>query len=280
MPRRSIDALPLPSARYDVSKLDPELIKFETAADVAKEDRQRSRRARIAKQAGVKRTKRFRRLLRARSKSLASATAMRERRRKVVGAIWELVDAAGLANCSTVTLIPRAWTIPAKDLHATNPRKLIAQARSQLYRCGAKDADGFLIAFLHGEYEPHSDTFVLHLHGVVSCGMRDVVDRFKGRRNYRHLDEEGRKLPIKGVRRSRQALSNMPAPLTYLLQSYWPSRWKGQNAKGQSIRQRDKSRIPEPRHTEVLMWLDRWSLSDITLSIGVTWGNRGARLSH
>ena len=278
MSGRGISSLPKPPAKYRIGKLEKGVVGFETKLEAKNEDAKRIKRCE-GTGAGVLGAPRLARRLREKKASLASARHLRTERDRVLSNVWQVVDQTGYTNASTVTAIPRGWLIPAGQLHKVDPRRLIHQLRAHFYRYGAKAGEGFLIGFLHGEYDPATDKIQIHFHAVVSGRMRSVLDRSRAGWSYRHLDEFGRRLPVKGVRRSLLPLSNMPRPITYLLKSYWPSKWTGKTGSGDRIKQGRPSRIPDPRHTEVLVWLDRWSLEDIKLTIGVRASSRGFRLS-
>jgi hypothetical protein len=193
--------------------------------------------------------------------SLASATNMRQLRINLTGALHDLHDRYPL---QTFTLIPHGWSIPAAELDSFDPIKRLAALRSLLNRAGAGDAQGFLIGFLHGELEPESQVYQLHLHGAVHGEMVDVLDNL--REGLNRSDEIMRRLRI-----SRQRLCHLPHPLTYVLQSYWPCRRIGPvGEEGEINRNRQKQRIPEPFHTQYLLWLDRHRLGDLNLMIGLS----------
>jgi len=68
---------------------------------------------------------------------------------------------------------------------------------------------------------------------------------------------------------TRAPLTNMPAPATYVMQSYWPSRAYFLDADGKERRVRRKRAIPEPYHSKLLLWMDRWEPKDLALLIGL-----------
>ena len=154
--------------------------------------------------------------------------------------------------------------MPAGDLNHFGADGLKAALRSDLNRCGAKDADGFLFAALHGEFEPTEEVYRLHWHLLISGGMIEVVDRLRDRPKYRSRNGDGEAVRQR-VRIGRKSLEQLPRPLTYLLQSWWPSRWIGHVGDGEVKRQRQRTRIPEPHHSENLVWLDQQRIDDLVL---------------
>ncbi|MDB5714182.1 MAG: hypothetical protein JWO15_1579 [Sphingomonadales bacterium] len=206
------------------------------------------------------------------SATLASASYVREPRIKVAGAVWKLHEDNPDVPVATVTLIPRGLKVPSSKLLKVDPRIICNAVKSDLNRAGGKEADGWFIGFIHGENDPGTDTDVPHMHGMVGGGMIDVVDRLRHQPKYASHRPKGSDVgePLcQRVRISRGPLTNLPDPITYILQSYWPARWSGDVGGGSVKRTRRKHRIPEPHHTEVLLWLDQWKLSDLCILVGL-----------
>ncbi len=106
--------------------------------------------------------------------------------------------------------------------------------------------------------------------------MIDVVDRLRNSRNYRSVRKGDELRSVQRVRINR-SLTNLPAPLTYLIKRYWSARWEGVLG-DRAVRQSYPSRIPEPRHSQLLLWLDQWSLKDMCLLMRLEVGSAGLRL--
>ena len=210
------------------------------------------------------------------AESLASSVYMRQLRISVCGNIWELLDSIEASHFNryarAFTIVPKSWEFKASELANVDPTALIKSLRTALYDQGAKDELGWLIAIIHGEFDPIAKVYRLHVHGLAFGGMVQAIDRLRRLPNYqsRSKDTDGR--PNSVYRRvvvNRMPLTNLPQPITYLVQSFWPSRAVIISDDGTRIRQRDKGRIPEPYHSEVLLWLNRWRLTDLTLMIGL-----------
>ena len=173
---------------------------------------------------------------------------------------------------TTFTIIPEQWECTPEELSNVDPRRLLANFRTDLYGKGTAKASGWLFAFIHGEFDPVARVFRLHVHGFATGGMLAVLDRLRKMDNYRSV----RKLPdgewnpvYRRVWIRRKPLINLPSPLTYLVQAFWPSRPIYISKEGKRRRVRDKQRMPEPYHSQVLLWLDRWRLADLTLMVGL-----------
>jgi hypothetical protein len=224
-------------------------------------------------------------LRRRRPRTLASSRYLREVRIRLSAAAQKL-----LLDCrwhpletSTFAVIPRTWEFEPANFDDADARKLLDAFRADLNRCGAKKADGFLICFLHGEFEPEAGIYVLHVHGIVAGGMIGVLDALRRTKNYRcntqgHLTGSSR---VKTrIQISRKLLTDLPYTLIYPLKTYWPSKRIGPVGENKVIkRQRQHHRIAEPYHSQVLLWLDQWSLPDITLLMKVRVGPEGFVIS-
>ena len=289
MSRRSIAELRVPQRRFrpDLAKEDAgKNPRFENQTAARQEDAKRAKNlhksaetAKVASNAALARelAERLECGLAEDSsaQSLASALYMRDLRIRVGGALWKLAEDSCFGAPATFTAIGRGLEIPGRYLSSVDPRAVCAAFRSNLNRAGAKDATGYLAAFLDGEYEPLSDVFRLHFHGLVAGDMRDVLERLRTTRKYASSrDASAGERVVQHIRVSRRVLTNLPDPLTYLLKPFWPCRWEG-DINGIQRRQGYRSRIPEPRHSQLLLWLDRWSLKDMTLLMGLRVGADG-----
>ena len=172
-----------------------------------------------------------------------------------------------------ITLLPKAWEISPTDLQRAEPSKMLGQLRSSLVRAGASESNGFLIGFMHGEYESGRSVIPLHLHGLAGGGLIDVVGRLRQLGGFKKRDRVTR--PV-----MRSMLNDPPRQISYLLKSYWPARRIGPVGDDRDIkRERVTRRIPEPFHTEYLLWLDRYEVGDLALLMGCKWTTDGLVLT-
>ena len=208
---------------------------------------------------------------------LASARYMREQRIRITGAVWQLVAEDPTGKVARFDVIKPSWAFDRKALKKQDGRRLREEFRADLNRAakkvkpgGAAECTGFLFAVLHGEHETQAELFQIHWHLVATGDWVAVVDRLKGMKAYKPTDRVKR--PI----RKRKKLHDLAYALTYLLKSYWPGKWCGKVSGQASKRRRRKhGRIPEPQHSDVLMWLDRWDLEDLCLLMKVSVGKEG-----
>jgi hypothetical protein len=111
--------------------------------------------------------------------------------------------------------------------------------------------------------------------------MRAVVDRLRKRSNFKSARKGSLSEKVyQRWRMTRQPLSDLPEPLTYTVQSFWPERPIFMSKNGEWERQKEKRRIEEPRHTEVLQWLDWWRLRDTCLLMGISVTRDGFRINQ
>lgn len=203
----------------------------------------------------------------------ASSRYMRQFRIRIIGHLWRLVEDEGWQpdGVTAFTVLPLGWEFTPETLDQADPRKLLDRLRGQLKRAGSGDADGFLIASIHGEFEPEEQIYRLHAHGFAAGGMIGVLDDLRPLPAYRPRPSVTVPMQIR-----RKPLDDLPYPLGYPFKSYWPCRRIGPvGDTGTVKRQRGHHRIPEPHHSQVLLWLDRWSVSDMTLLMNLHVGPAG-----
>lgn len=288
MSRLPITALPLPLPLYRPDRAPPcerSGHSFESKAEARAEDLERAARIRTAcwstdapfdRDAALALADNLERSGSGRAEydSLASSVYMGMRRICIGGALWQLVDEHPTWN--TFTVRPRGWLFSAEELARLDPRDLIKRFRAVLDRQRKGDSLGFLTAALHGEFQASKGLYDVHIHGVAELRMLDVVHRLRDLPNYwckRARGDRAARVVI-----GRQQLTNLPYPLIYPFQAFWPKRWRGL-INGVEYRGSTRGRIPEPYHTNLLLWLDRWSLTDITLLMGARVGKSGLSLN-
>lgn len=279
---RPLTSLPGLGDAYRVDRHSPG---FETKGFSKREDAKRARLIRngIGKRGGLFKAKAAKELAKRLSyagrgkrapKSLASSLYMRRQRIRVLGHLWKLVSEQRLNRISRIDLVPRGWVFQPRQLKRVDPGKLLGALKTDLYRCGAAKSDGLAFIVLHGEFDPEAEVYQLHVHGLATGGMIDVIDKLRKRRKYRTGDGVKNRVEI-----SRKKITNLAYRLTYLLKSYWPSR-SIFKVDGERRRVRKTRRAPEPFHTHYLLWLDKHSLNDITLLIHVSAGKDGLVINH
>lgn len=181
-------------------------------------------------------------------------------------------------------MIPRDLEVQPQNLEKWTAAALINRLRSQIKRAEATLAKiggggslkrGWLIGGLHCEFDPTAALYQFHYHLIASDHMIAVLDQMRKQRIYRR--QPGDRVRDR-IRMSRQPLDNLPAPLSYPWQLFWPARARGDGSDdeiGFSQLHRLKRRIDDPYHTQTLLWLDQQRVEDMTLLMGVRVGAGG-----
>jgi hypothetical protein len=263
MPRQNITHLALPDRQYRVD-LDP-TSDFETLAAARNEDHLRAKMLLKYADSPISPSKRRRAIQLAEAlksecahQTMASADYLRTFRIRAVGHLSRICATESVAP-STVTIWGRGMEVHKRDLPKVDPRARGKAFRADLNRAGAKGAEGYIAAFLDAEYNPGTEVYKFHFHCQADGELKAVFDRLRKTRKY------GRP---KDIRISRKPLTNLPKPLTYLIKPFWGSRWEG-CVDGEKRRQAYRSRIKEPEHSELMLWLDRWSPNDASVLVGL-----------
>ena len=180
----------------------------------------------------------------------ASSRYMRRRRRRMIAHILSLIDSLGAPPANIFTLIPD-WLFSPEELRDLQPKRLVGRLRSWLISLGAAQASGILIAILHGEYDCSSHLFHLHVHGLATNDMIDVVEHTRTLR------------PLTSPRSVMLQPLVHPVPqISYILKSFWPAKSGPSGHRGRI------HRIPEPAHSEYLCWLHKHDFSELVLLMG------------
>ncbi len=223
-------------------------------------------------------------------RTMADPLYMHEARRAVGSGVWRLLDQTTIGKTARfVTIIQRDAQYRGNEPIPFDPRRLKGSLQSAMNRCGARDADGFLMLWLEGDYHPLTRNGQAHWHGLVGGGMVGVMERLMETDKF--LSSKASTLrpryrpnlgdPVIDPIRLRGPLFGLPRPILYCLKQRWwarpvdvtaaDGRWSSFEAKA-----RPMPCIPEAYS---LLWRDQHSLSDITLMMGVYVGREGLALS-
>lgn len=278
--------MPKPVARYDIASADW----FESKEKSLVEDRRRSRalNRQAAKHGGAwgKRAKALSRRLDPLQQvgrlplSMASSRYMRKLRRRVTGALLQLIRGAGGATIRRADVVKASWACDVEELSRESLARLKNEFRSDLIRAGANRSKGFIVAIFHTEFDASANLFQHHFHLLVSEEQVDVVDRLRQQRGYASPRRKGAHdgNVATPVRIRREPITNAAYALSYLLKSF-ALEFKREKA-GSGTRKDRKSgrRIREPYHSELLLWLDRQSVGDAVLLLGLRIGKNGFQM--
>lgn len=212
-------------------------------------------------------------------RSLASARRMREHRINIASSLHQLIERSGL-EATTVTLVSTRWTVAASSLPSIDPAALLNGVRSDFVRAGLDLSNGALFMAVDGAFERNRSLYQLHVNGLALGTAINAIEELRTLDKYRRVRScTATTLPIyRPVVVSRSALTNLPSTLAYRLKHDWPCTWLPMD--GSTNRSRNEQRIPEPYHSQWLLWMDRWELSDITLLMGMFVGKDGFTLTN
>lgn len=212
-------------------------------------------------------------------RSRASARRMRQHRIDIASSLHQLIDRSGL-EARTFTLVSSSWTVPASSLPSIDPNDLLNGVRSDFIRASVDLNNGALFMAIDGAFERNRSLYQLHVNGLALGTAIDAIDELRALDKYRRVEScTATTWPIyRPIVVSRQALTNLPSTLAYRLKHYWPCTWLPMD--GSTNRSRSEQRIPEPYHSQWLLWMDRWELGDLTLLMGMFVGNGGFTLTN
>ena len=185
----------------------------------------------------------------------ASKLYMRDQRIRIFGQLWKLINEGDEERVSTFTVVKRDWLKFFSDLDQFDPATLKNAFRTDLYRCGAAGASGWLFCAWDCEFHPALQCYQPHIHGVAAGGMIDVLDTLRDKRGYKAWDNSA---TVPGcatpVRISRQTLTNMPSCLSYILKGFWKVKVGDQTR-----------RIAEPFGSSSLLQIHMYHLKQLTM---------------
>ena len=184
--------------------------------------------------------------------TLASRLFMREQRLRWIGGLLELCNRNAGVDTRIVTAIHPSWSYPADWLLDADARLIKNQFRTHLNRGAVTSAAGFLFTHLHGEFEPISQEYQLHFHGLCGGEKLKAFDRLRNKQGYIRTPKIYRPIVINEIKDPARQIS-------YVMQSFWPR--KARTPSGR--RQREGQRIEEPYQSLYLMWLDKWRFGDL-----------------
>jgi hypothetical protein len=214
---------------------------------------------------------------------------MRKWRKRMTGWLWSLLDELDDAEWRSFTIVLPSWQVPSEKLGRQRAKKLIARVRSALNRAGSSNADGWLFAKIHGEFDGTTGCFSLHIHGQATKGMAELLKhQLRKQRQFRHRKGDREKFPLMAV--TKRVLIQKPwgcpaNAISYAVKSYWPQHNSIIASDGKRRRVGVKQQINDPVHkARYLLWLHSQDVKDQVLLMNLSVENgklihkrRGAR---
>lgn len=212
--------------------------------------------------------------------SMACGRNMREERLEFSANVLEALENWPASSIRFFTALPPSGEVPAGKLLTELPKPLdMERFRQQLNRVHKGDETGFLAAILEAELEPSSRVLRFHLHGVATGSYVERLEQVRALPAYRKRDHVEKPLQLKRLKSDDD--ENRAKAVSYLLKNHWKQRRIGLVGKDGVIRRKRKSnRLEEPHHTDMLLWLDRHSVADISLFMGCRMRGSKLELTH
>ena len=156
-----------------------------------------------------------------------------------------------------ITLVNPAWNIPAGALRTTKTDHILEALHHALTKVPAPPGEWFFCQ-IHGEFDGTTNTIQLHVHCLATAEYEERLRAYaKGKSGAKV------KYPIKG-----QEIEDAARQVSYVVQRIWFNRPSYIDQVGKTKRG-TRSRIPEPWGSDVLLWLDRQTLTTMQLRLGL-----------
>lgn len=219
--------------------------------------------------------------------TLASSRHFRDIRIRFLSEVLRLLNEseADLRSLVRADVIKPKLACDVFGLQDSDPKAMLDELRADLLRVAPANTKkgfrrdlskrkGFLLAAVHGEFDPIAELYQPHVHVIATQDYVDLVDRLRTLKGYKPTERV--RTPVRITRN----IFDLPGALTYLLKSYWPQRpFLPLGSDGALKRPRNHQRIDEPFHTNLLLWLDKWQVSDLILMMGLRVGKIGLNIN-
>jgi len=188
-----------------------------------------------------------------RCNSNACPVCARQARVWFCGAILALFNQTLTSELQVITLMKDAWSYKAGFLNKLTPRDLTSQIRRHFDR--SELGHVLMLGAIHGEFNEGNQVWTPHVHAICHIGEGCNLNILR-KKYYSSTGSICKPMMV-------QRFTNRPRQTAYLLKSFWGLRISTPKpAKGHND---STKRIGEPHHTEYLLWLDSWKLSDLLL---------------
>lgn len=179
-----------------------------------------------------------------------------------------------------VTLMGVRHQLTSDQLKFLNPKSLGRRLRMRLRHCGVnRDVDGWAIFYLDLEYNPITGKIQLHWHGLAVGDVIGACRALKETPSYKSVQWAGDSPDGVAKRVVLKLITSPQDPrlISYVFKGTAYARARGQigTEPGKRLSQARRTRIPEPHHSRILLWLDRWQLGDMAVLINLRIGKEG-----
>jgi hypothetical protein len=211
-----------------------------------------------------------------RPKTLASSRYWRRLRKRIVGDLLKLVEQDQTGIIRRADIIPKAWACDLDGL-SKYPKLQLQSLRSRIVRAGGGKGPGFLVMTWHADMGAESKVFQRHAHLLATGSYVAALESLVGAKGLQadSITDWGTCIHTPVIVRKQQ-LFNPARAIGYLPKGYWLSTWAGGvSGTGTDRRARTGTRLPEPYHTEMLLWLDDHKIGDLVLTMGLKITTKG-----
>lgn len=260
-----------------VSQKNGKTLGFETEHFAATEDIKRGKRLRRARGKDPAALRLIRGLEGAGTpETMASARYMREERLDFAASVLEVLEPWPADQIRFFTALPVSGEIAADLLESVDARAFKERLRQQINRLSLVCYSGFLIAVLEAEFEPNGQVYRFHFHGIATGSYIAILNGLKALPSYKRRDKVKRPFRIDHVGDGDERAK----VVSYLLKNHWKQRRIGPVGESGTVkRQRKSQRLNEPHHSNMLLWVDRHSVSDLSLFMGCRMRNSKIELT-
>lgn len=189
-----------------------------------------------------------------------------------------IFDEAG-ETWSAFEIMPRGCRVRHSELGSLSGPGLLDVLATTFDMVGIDDNEGMLLGFFYAESDPIRGLIRCGLRGVASAGIAKQIEglsafaRFKDPEDFDGCDEFfedqiGSRIIVNQGDRPAQHIQD-------LIQVCWPQRPTILRQDGSFKRDLDMRPVPQPLSSQIALWLDQWSLADLTLMIGLCEGDDG-----
>jgi hypothetical protein len=211
--------------------------------------------------------------------TLASRVYARQVRRKLVGNLWPLAEDRAQGPVVFANLVRTNMWVPADNLLSQNPVDMKRRFINDFDRAGLTRASGWLLGTLDAEFDSVRGGYEFHTGLIVSGEKVAALEEVRKRRSYRWGRHAAHELDMRPFHRMRidRDLNNLPDPLTYAAKMRVWNVPTYMSVTGFRERSRYVSRIPEPHYSHWLLWMDKFSVSDLLITQGLQATQNGFR---
>ncbi len=179
-----------------------------------------------------------------------------DRKKCISSLVAEYDDPDAASRLSFVTLLRQEWEFPAGKLHLCKPRTITDRLRKQLQRMEFRRP---IFGGVDLSFDPDRKVWMVHLHLVVDGLTKEVEGKL--RQLYPASEHIRKPVVVKSVDYTYGAFS-------YAIKSFPNCRPSYTDKQGRANTPGKRRRVPEPHHTEFLLWVARFPIGDLKMVRG------------